>query len=62
MTGVVCELLAQRDLGDLAGRRMRKFIDECHIVGNPPIRHLALEPGNKFLFIGAAPVFRHDDK
>src|SRR5262249_51103686 len=38
---VSLELLAQRSLEDLAGRRMRNAFDESHIVGHPPFGDLA---------------------
>src|SRR6185436_12272916 len=37
----VLELLAQGQLGELAGRRMRQLGDEQHVVGHPPLGDLA---------------------
>src|SRR5262245_9725161 len=39
---IVLELLAQGELGKLAGRGVRKLVHEHHILGHPPLRDLAL--------------------
>src|SRR6185436_12975075 len=39
---VVLHLLAQRELGELAGGGMRQLVDEDHVVGHPPLGDLAL--------------------
>src|SRR5258707_6592745 len=38
---VVLHLLAQRQLGELAGGGMRQLFDEHHVVGHPPFGDLA---------------------
>src|SRR5882672_6547360 len=61
---VVLHLLAQRQLGQLAGGGMRQLFDEHHVVGHPPFGDLAfveleqLLPGN----ILARLLHRHDDR
>src|SRR5690349_499117 len=39
---VVLHLLAQRELGELAGRGVRQLLHEHHVVGRPPLGDLAL--------------------
>src|SRR5690349_11905772 len=39
---VVLHLLAQRELGELAGRRVRQLLHEHHVVGLPPLGDLAV--------------------
>src|SRR5262249_38502105 len=39
---VVLELLAQRELGELAGRGVRQLVHEQHVVGHPPLGDFAL--------------------
>src|SRR6185436_2785869 len=61
---VVLHLLAQRELGELAGRRMRQLLDEDDVVGHPPLGDLALvEPEHLLLRdLLAGFLHRNDDR
>ena len=54
---VVLEAFAQRRLLDLAGRGVRDFVDEDHVVGHPPFGDLALhEAEDVVLACGSGPA------
>src|SRR5688500_9926832 len=60
----ILELLAQRELGELAGGGVRQLLHEHHVVGHPPLGDLALvEPEQlvlRHLLTGA--LHRHHDR
>src|SRR5687767_7956801 len=60
----ILELLAQRELGELAGGRVRQLFHEHHVVGHPPLGDLALvEPEQLVLrHLLAGALHRHHDR
>src|SRR5687768_789262 len=61
---IVLQLLAQRELGELAGRGMRQLGDEQHVVGHPPLRDFAVVEAQQLIFrhFLAGLLHRHDDR
>src|SRR6202021_648249 len=59
---VSLELLAQRGLQDLAGRRMRNTVDERDVVGHPPLSDLAIHEFQDVFPCCLLPLFELDDE
>src|SRR5688572_13459005 len=61
---VILELLAQRELGELAGRSVRQLGHEHHVVGHPPFRDLAFVEAQQLVFrdVLAGLLHRHHDR
>src|SRR5438874_7176047 len=58
---VVFHLLAQRQLGKLAGRSVRQLRDEHHVVGQPPLGDLALVEAQQLVLRHFLPRLLHRD-
>src|SRR3990172_12549004 len=59
---VPLEILAQLGLEQLAGGGVRQLLDEYHVVGQPPLRDLALVEFEQFLARDLGPGFLHHDQ
>src|SRR5688572_19639349 len=61
---VVPELLAQRELGELAGRGVRQLLHEHHVVGHPPLGDPALVELEQLVLrhLLARALHRHHDR
>src|SRR6266850_1720320 len=61
---VILHLLAQRELGELAGRGVRQLLHEHDVVGHPPLGDLALVELQELVARHLLPrlLHRHDDR
>src|SRR6267142_2187629 len=61
---VILHLLAQRELGELAGRGVRQLLHEHDVVGHPPLGDLALVELEQLVARHLLPrlLHRHDDR
>src|SRR6266850_418787 len=61
---VILHLLAQRELGELAGGGVRQLLHEDHVIGHPPLGDLALVELQELVARHLLPrlLHRHDDR
>src|SRR5437879_3800629 len=59
---IVAIFFPQRPFGELAGRGMRKLVDEHDVVGNPPLRSLPAIEIEQRLASQLTALFAHDEQ